>query len=269
MRRLEVDIKLVNRKQQQTQFVKSRRVSYSYSLTMSIRTQVLGLVDVMMRVPPIIVIDEILKIGMGVPIQLGASKTYTVDSEAIKSSQSDASNSADTFATIKAFFGVGSEDSATTSSLTSHRNQAILEHTIENASKSAQTSGMLSNNFNNIMDELANDSLLANMLSITTVKFVVCLLGKSVECAEWGVHRSRLSPHNCFELIVLYTLSGICRFLMCDLHLYVVDAAFGDGIHVSNVAGTHLSLLLVQCERTGADAAQSVHTGRSVIPEHN
>lgn len=233
---------------------------------MSIRTQVLGLVDVMMRVPPIIVIDEILKIGMGVPIQLGASKAYTVESDAIKSSQSDASHSADTFATIKAFFGIGSEDSTTTSSLISHRNQAILEHTIENASKSAQASGMLSNNFNNIMDELANDSLLANMLSITTVKFVVCLLGK---CAQWAVHRSRLSPHNCFELIVLYTLSGTCRFLMCDLHLYVVDAAFGDGIHVSNVAGTHLSVVLVQCERTGADGAQSVHAGRSVIPEHN
>ncbi|XP_017968506.1 protein TRC8 homolog isoform X1 [Drosophila navojoa] len=144
---------------------------------MSIRTQVLGLVDVMMRVPPIIVIDEILKIGMGVPIQLGASKTYTVESEAIKSSHSDSSHSADTFATIKAFFGIGSEDSFSTSSPISHRNQAILEHSIENASKSAQTSGMLSNNFNNIMDELANDSLLANMLSITTVKFVVCLLG--------------------------------------------------------------------------------------------
>ncbi|EDV92687.1 GH18695 [Drosophila grimshawi] len=37
---------------------------------MSIRTQVLGFVDVMMRVPPIIVIDEILKIGMGLPTQL-------------------------------------------------------------------------------------------------------------------------------------------------------------------------------------------------------
>ncbi|XP_023178037.1 protein TRC8 homolog isoform X2 [Drosophila hydei] len=144
---------------------------------MSIRTQVLGLVDVMMRVPPIMVIDEILKIGMGVPIQIGTNKVYTMDTDAAKSSQTDASNSTDTFATIKAFFGMGSTDSASTSSSISSRNQEILEHTIENASKSAQTGGVLSHNFNNLMDELANDSILANMLNITTVKFVVCLLG--------------------------------------------------------------------------------------------
>lgn len=34
---------------------------------MSVRTKVLGLVDVIMRVPPLLVIDEILKISMGLP----------------------------------------------------------------------------------------------------------------------------------------------------------------------------------------------------------
>lgn len=34
---------------------------------MSMRTKVLGMVDVMMRVPPLFVIDEILKISMGLP----------------------------------------------------------------------------------------------------------------------------------------------------------------------------------------------------------
>ncbi|EDX14852.1 GD17744 [Drosophila simulans] len=32
---------------------------------MSVRTKVLGLVDVMMRVPPVMVMDEILKMEMG------------------------------------------------------------------------------------------------------------------------------------------------------------------------------------------------------------
>ncbi|KRF78620.1 protein TRC8 homolog isoform X1 [Drosophila virilis] len=144
---------------------------------MSIRTQVLGLVDVMMRVPPIMVIDEILKIGMGVPSQLSSGKGYTMETttSTTKAAPQEASNSTDTLANIKAFFGMGSEDSATSS--IGNRSQDILEHTIENASKSAQAGGMLSSNFNSLMDELANDSMLGNILNITTVKFVVCLLG--------------------------------------------------------------------------------------------
>lgn len=34
---------------------------------MSVRTKMLGFVDVILRVPPIFIIDEILKIGMGIP----------------------------------------------------------------------------------------------------------------------------------------------------------------------------------------------------------
>ncbi|XP_064536466.1 protein TRC8 homolog isoform X2 [Drosophila montana] len=143
---------------------------------MSIRTQVLGLVDVMMRVPPIMVIDEILKIGMGVPSQLSSGKGYAMDTATTsKAKPQEASNSTDTLASIKAFFGMSSEDSAISS--ISNSSQDILEHTIENASKSAQAGGMLSSNFNSLMDELANDGMLGNILNITTVKFVVCLLG--------------------------------------------------------------------------------------------
>lgn len=35
---------------------------------MSVRTKILGMVDVIMRVPPLFVIDEILKISMGIPM---------------------------------------------------------------------------------------------------------------------------------------------------------------------------------------------------------
>lgn len=44
---------------------------------MSMRTKVLGMVDVIMRVPPLFVIDEILKISMGIP-----SSTNIIDTVA-------------------------------------------------------------------------------------------------------------------------------------------------------------------------------------------
>lgn len=44
---------------------------------MSIRTKVLGMVDVFMRVPPLFVIDEILKISMGLPSMSSPSSSST------------------------------------------------------------------------------------------------------------------------------------------------------------------------------------------------
>jgi len=57
--------------------------------------------------------------------------------------------------------------------------QSALEQTIENASRSAKSHGMLSSVFNTVMDELSQDQTLADVLSITTVKFVICLFGES------------------------------------------------------------------------------------------
>ncbi|KAH8404610.1 hypothetical protein KR215_004937 [Drosophila sulfurigaster] len=163
---------------------------------MSIRTQVLGFVDVMMRVPPIIVIDEILKIGMGLPTRMYPDKvatTTTTTTTTPAASQQDVSNitaaaataTSDTFGTIKAFFGLASEEATTAaaaavsaiSTSISNSSQEILEQSIENATKAAHTHGMLSNNFNTLMDELAHDGVLADILSITTIKFIICLLG--------------------------------------------------------------------------------------------
>lgn len=168
---------------------------------MSIRTQVLGFVDVMMRVPPIMVIDEILKIGMGLPTRLYPDKVGGTESlttvEAVSNSNS-ASSTTDKFHNLKAFFGIGSDESTTgsvsaavtdsVSTSISNSSQQILEQTIEDASKSANINGMLSTNFNTLMDDLAHDDMLADLLSITTVKFVVCLLGK---LSRWRA----ISPH--------------------------------------------------------------------------
>ncbi|KAH8359653.1 hypothetical protein KR093_008181 [Drosophila rubida] len=160
---------------------------------MSIRTQVLGFVDVMMRVPPIIVIDEILKIGMGLPTRLYPDKVPSMTTTTTPAtSHLDASNISaaptTTSDSVKAIFGLasGAAAAATTTSAAavsavtasiSNSSQEILEQTIENASKAAHTDGMLSSNFNTLMDELAHDGVLADILSITTIKFVICLLG--------------------------------------------------------------------------------------------
>jgi len=150
---------------------------------MSIRTQVLGFVDVMMRVPPIIVIDEILKIGMGLPTRLYPDKVSATEAVAATTTTPapDTETNTDPFSTIKAFLGMGSDQTTVSSVITSsisNTSQEILEKSIENASKSAHANGLLSNNFNTLIDELAHDGMLSDILSITTIKFVICLLGE-------------------------------------------------------------------------------------------
>ncbi|KAH8271271.1 hypothetical protein KR018_005487 [Drosophila ironensis] len=162
---------------------------------MSVRTKVLGLVDVIMRVPPVMVIDEMLKLGMGLPTRiyhenllpsspdLDAAAAEAVeassasDSSAASSSPaaslggSSSNPAADALSTIKAFFGLDGGQSAAAVA------QEALEHSIENASRSAQSQGMLSSGFNSMMDELAHDETLSQMLSVTTIKFAICLFG--------------------------------------------------------------------------------------------
>ncbi|KAH8355908.1 hypothetical protein KR200_001862 [Drosophila serrata] len=146
---------------------------------MSMRTKVLGLVDVMMRVPPVMVIDEILKIGMGLPTRLYPDKSSPSSSSDESLPKTDAASTdpdQDPFASIKAFFGLGDTVAAATTSAAAVAQEA-LERSIENASRSAQSEGILSSGFNSLMDELAHDETLSDVLSITTVKFVICLFG--------------------------------------------------------------------------------------------
>jgi len=145
---------------------------------MSVRTKVLGLVDVMMRVPPIMVIDEILKIGMGLPTRLYPDKDKASASIDPPTESPPESSNQNPLASIKEFFGLGSGDGLAQMSSAASA-QSALEQTIENASRSAKSHGMLSSVFNTVMDELSQDQTLADVLSITTVKFVICLFGES------------------------------------------------------------------------------------------
>lgn len=201
----------------------------------------LGFVDVMMRVPPIMVIDEILKIGMGLPTRLYPDKVSATDAVTTTTTtpgtgHMDASTSSDTFSTIKSFFGMDKDEttaagaavvSAVTSSI-SNSSQEFLEKSIENASKSAHANGLLSNTFNTLIDELAHDGMLSDILSITTIKFVICLLGECNCvclhcCSRWDIHR-RLSQLLLFLLLLLRidcTLN-----LGCHLQVSSVRPAF-------------------------------------------
>jgi len=49
-------------------------------MSVSVRTMVLGVVDVMMRVPPLFIIDELLKISMGLP-STSLSDTHGADGD--------------------------------------------------------------------------------------------------------------------------------------------------------------------------------------------
>ncbi|XP_022226186.2 protein TRC8 homolog isoform X2 [Drosophila obscura] len=144
---------------------------------MSMRTKVLGLVDVMMRVPPVLVIDEILKIGMGLPTRFYPDTSQPqspVEEDVGFLADADTPGAAaEAFATLKAFFGFG--DAAAQSSMIPPASP--IEQSIDNASKSAMTNGMLSTGFNSLMTELSHDETLADVLSITTVKFLICLFG--------------------------------------------------------------------------------------------
>ncbi|KRF99398.1 uncharacterized protein Dwil_GK11181, isoform B [Drosophila willistoni] len=143
---------------------------------MSMRTKVLGLVDVMMRVPPIMVIDEILKIGMGLPTRMYPEKNEAGTSTTTVEVSTEPPSNNEAFSFITTFFGLSS-GSGPDPSPPGEAGQNVIEQAIDNASKAAQSRGMLGNGFNTIMDGLAHDEAIASIISITTVKFVLCILG--------------------------------------------------------------------------------------------
>uniref|UniRef100_A0A1B0BMI5 TRC8-like N-terminal domain-containing protein n=1 Tax=Glossina palpalis gambiensis TaxID=67801 RepID=A0A1B0BMI5_9MUSC len=138
---------------------------------MSVRTKVLGMVDVMMRVPPILVIDEILKIGMGLP-----SRSYT-DKSVDKGGGASDISSFHHQSSNNSIDAAAGTDSISNFDMFTQVTNASLEKAIDNASTAAIAGGVLSSSFGNLIDELAKDSYLSDLLSITSIKFVICVLG--------------------------------------------------------------------------------------------
>lgn len=133
---------------------------------MSIRTKVLGMVDVMMRVPPILVIDEILKIDMGLP------------------SSSGSSNSAGNSGAGGGGGGGGIVASAIVSAI-ENTTAGVLGAAAAAATNSATTTtttssggGVLSQSFGALIEDFAKDTYISDLLALTSVKFLICLLGE-------------------------------------------------------------------------------------------
>lgn len=147
---------------------------------MSFRAKVLGLVDVMMRVPPILVIDEILKIGMGLPTRLyppldktnGAA--LTDDMAIVDGGGAPDGNLSSSTATVET-----SSNLSTSSNLTNNvpgLASAAIGLLIKNAS---ETIGGVAADGLGVEEgfEAAIESNLNDILSITAVKFIICLVG--------------------------------------------------------------------------------------------
>lgn len=160
---------------------------------MSIRTKVLGLVDIMMRVPPLLVIDEILKIGMGLStrfypssLEEGADMTdpnigvVTADAGGGGGGGGDVLSGSTPLEALLEGNAAATAANLVNTAVTNATSAAntILEAAIDNASSYAATGGVLSSSFGNLMDELAQETSLSDILSITSVKFVICLIGE-------------------------------------------------------------------------------------------
>ncbi|XP_073818074.1 TRC8 ring finger protein isoform X2 [Musca autumnalis] len=131
---------------------------------MSIRTKVLGMVDVMMRVPPILIIDEILKIDMGLP-----------------SSSSTSSSSSNT-----AGVGGGGGGGVMEAALDAIDNSTagVMASVAAAAATAATTTttatssgGFLSQTLGALVDDFASDTYISDLLALTSVRFLICLLG--------------------------------------------------------------------------------------------
>lgn len=118
-----------------------------------VRTKVLGLVDVIMRVPSLFIIDEILKISMGLP----NSSTTTGPSAAM--------NPAVSSATVES---VSEPESLVNATLNATMNAAAAA-----AADFLGTAAGISSD-----ESLRDDIEFYKFISLTTLKFVLCLFGK-------------------------------------------------------------------------------------------
>ncbi|XP_065354181.1 protein TRC8 homolog isoform X2 [Calliphora vicina] len=148
---------------------------------MSIRTKVLGMVDVIMRVPPILVIDEILKIGMGLPsrsyqtnnsVDAGGGGLNVIgipETDIISSSHDNLlNNSTD-----------ASSSSAASNVAYNIMNNVtnIANATSENATVTGTAVSILSGIFGAIMEDILTDIYMLDPFSTLSVKIIICILG--------------------------------------------------------------------------------------------
>lgn len=129
---------------------------------MSVRTKMLGFVDVILRVPPIFIIDEILKISMGLPFNTHNDSTLLDSSQISIIDTTTASSSAD--------------------------NSLINNNTISSSNFNNSNSSLgqfLNTTTDTLFDDAisavaADDTEIYKLISLTSLKFLSCLLGKVI-----------------------------------------------------------------------------------------
>lgn len=134
---------------------------------MSIRTRVLGMVDVFMRVPPLFVIDEILKISMGLPSMSQTTPAASTPAAVVTSSAAGA----DMEATMLDSFVHGAFEAF---------NETLNATLGGGTGAEAAAAGLVTEEY-------------VKVLSLTTLKFLTCLIGKS---------RQADSVRGCFILLL-------------------------------------------------------------------
>lgn len=151
---------------------------------MSVRTKMLGFVDVILRVPPIFIIDEIFKISMGLPFSTQNDSSILENSSnsqiSIINTASEATGgSADGDSML---FNDNSSISSTISSSNFSSNSSSLEQFLNTSS--AELFGAAAAAAANSAD----DTEFYKIVSLTSLKVLSCLLGKCFVCAYVYLH---------------------------------------------------------------------------------
>lgn len=136
---------------------------------MSVRTKMLGFVDVILRVPPIFIIDEILKISMGLPFTAQNDSTL-LDNSQMPNIETTTVSTAESVDNI--FFN-GNNNSTINTSNFSNSNSS-LEQFLNTSSTEL---------FGDAISAAAvDDTEFYKLISLTSLKFLSCLLGKFKWC---------------------------------------------------------------------------------------
>lgn len=147
--------------------------------TMSVRTKMLGFVDVILRVPPIFIIDEILKISMGLPFATQNDSTV-LDGSSSSSQITTISGSAGVPTDSMLFNDNSSSSTISSSNFSSNSSSSSLEQFLNTSSAelfgdamSAAAAAAAANSA-----AAADDTEFYKIVSLTSLKFLSCLLGK-------------------------------------------------------------------------------------------
>lgn len=147
---------------------------------MSVRTKMLGFVDVILRVPPIFIIDEILKISMGLPF---ATQNDSTVLETSNSQLTTISGSAGVPTDSMLFNDNSSSSTISSNNFSSNSSSSSLEQFL-NTSSAELFGDAMSAAANSAAAAAADDTEFYKIVSLTSLKFLSCLLGKCSRVCE-------------------------------------------------------------------------------------